>query len=543
MNDAAERVLVIGLDGLDIGLADHLMAQGELPALRGLRDRSARFLLEHGPATRTGLAGEHFASGLTPEAAQRSSVVMVDPSTCEVWQEGARFEPFFARLDARCVVFDATYTDLTRAPDAVGLVGWGAHDPGTTTTARPDDLLAEIPPYPSSDWLYAVPWPSVERTKAMGDALVDGVATRTRVANWLLTERFDDWELAIVVAGEPHSAAEGLWHGLDPAHPLHEHPSAPFAAEAVKNVYREADRLVATLLATCDPSRVVVFSMGGMGPNESDIASMVLLPELLFRWACGDTLLDVPREWSDSPCEVPLLSEDDSWELANPSWYPAPPEPVAPERSIARAVGSRIKRWVPIPRRAGAKRAAVPPDALSLEWQPASRYRDRWPQMAAFAVPSFYDGRIRVNLRGRERRGIVDPADYVTVLDELERLVRDCRDPRTGRPVVAAVERFRGDDPRSLPGTESDMTVVWSNHACAFEHPDHGLIGPVPYRRTGGHTRPYGFAYVAGRGIESDDYGVRSAFDVAPTVVELVGSPPLEGMCGQSLLAAVPERR
>ena len=162
--------------------------------------------------------------------------------------------------------------------------------------------------------------------------------------------------------------------------------------------------------------------------------------------------------------------------------------------------------------------------------------------MAAFAVPSFYDGRIRVNLRGRERLGVVDPADYVTVLDELERLVRGCRDPRTNQTVVAAVERFDGDDPGSLPGTEADMTVVWSTSTCAFDHPEHGLIGPVPYRRTGGHTRPYGFAYVAGSGIESDDFGVRSAFDVAPTVVELVGSSPLEGMCGRSLLAAVPER-
>ena len=339
MNGAAERVLVIGLDGLDIGFADQLMTQGELPALRELRDRSARFLLEHGAATRTGLAGEHFASGLTPEAAQRSSVVMVDPSTYEVWQEGARFEPFFARLDARCVVFDATYTDLTRAPDAVGLVAWGAHDPGTTTTAHPPDLLAEVPPYPSSEWLYAVPWPSVERTKAMGEALVDGLATRSRVANWLLAERFDDWELAIVVAGEPHSAAEGLWHGLEPTHPLHEHPSAPFAAEAVTDVYREADRLVATLVESCDPSRVVVFSMGGMGSNESDIASMVLLPELLFRWAGRDALLVVPPEWSNNPRDVPMLPEDVSWGHASTTWYPVPSEPGATKRSVAARSG------------------------------------------------------------------------------------------------------------------------------------------------------------------------------------------------------------
>ena len=73
--ESRRRVLVIGLDGLDIGFATQLMDAGELPALRACRDRSARFLLDHGPAARTGLAWEHFASGLTPEAGGRTSVV------------------------------------------------------------------------------------------------------------------------------------------------------------------------------------------------------------------------------------------------------------------------------------------------------------------------------------------------------------------------------------------------------------------------------------------------------------------------------------
>src|SRR5947209_4277180 len=132
-----QRVLVIGLDGLDVAFANRLMARGELPGLLTLRDRSARFLLDHGAATRTGLAWEHFASGLTPESAQRSSAVMFDPSTYEVWQEGARFEPFFARLNTRCVVFDAPYVDLTKAPEVSGVVGWGAHDPGVAAAAHP----------------------------------------------------------------------------------------------------------------------------------------------------------------------------------------------------------------------------------------------------------------------------------------------------------------------------------------------------------------------------------------------------------------------
>src|SRR5436190_842785 len=442
--DSAPRhtVLVIGLDGFDVGFADRLMAQGELPYLRALRDRGARFLLDHGAATRTGLAWEHFASGLTPESAQRSAIVMLDPSTYEVWQEGAWFEPFVAQLDARCIIFDA----------------------------------------------------------------------------------------------EPPSAAEAFWHGVDSSHPLHEHESAPFAAEALTNVYREIDRFVATLVDTCNPAAVVVFSMGGMGPNQSDIASMVLLPELIFRWTGHEALLDVPLEWSNAPAEWPVLADGISWDRATAGWYPGTRERRAVTRVGLRLVPSQLKRWLRKPQGAPTYRSSSP-RALPLDWQPATRYREWWPQMQAFAIPSFYDGRIRVNLRGRERDGVVDPSNYETVLEELESLIRACQDPHTGEPAAATIERPGISDPALLQGTDADLMVVWNRSLCGLEHPEHGLIGPVPFRRTGGHTGPFGFAVVVGNRAEVGDHGVRSAFDVAPTVVDLVGGSPLKNMDGRSLLS------
>lgn len=85
------RLLVIGLDGLELSYAEKLMDAGELPVLDKLRKRSATFLLEHGSAQRTGLAWEHVASGLSPQDGQRWSAVEFNPKTYEIWQEGARF--------------------------------------------------------------------------------------------------------------------------------------------------------------------------------------------------------------------------------------------------------------------------------------------------------------------------------------------------------------------------------------------------------------------------------------------------------------------
>jgi arylsulfatase A-like enzyme len=45
-------------------------------------------------------------------------------------------------------------------------------------------------------------------------------------------------------------------------------------------------------------------------------------------------------------------------------------------------------------------------------------------------------------------------------------------------------------------------------------------------------------AYVRGAGIVPGDRGVRSSFDVVPTLFDLLGEPAPKGLSGTSLLAA-----
>src|SRR6476660_3951192 len=126
-----QRVLAIGLDGLEVTLAERLMAAGEMPALADFCRRAARFRLDHGPAQRTGLAWDHVASGLSPEAGRRWAAVEFDPTSFMMAsQEGARFDPWWAPLDRRVLVFDTPYVDLRRARNTRGVVAWGRTIPG-----------------------------------------------------------------------------------------------------------------------------------------------------------------------------------------------------------------------------------------------------------------------------------------------------------------------------------------------------------------------------------------------------------------------------
>jgi predicted AlkP superfamily phosphohydrolase/phosphomutase len=541
------KVLVIGLDGYEQSIGDKFMAAGALPALAALRSRSARFLLEHGAATRTGLAWEHVSSGQSPDDARRWSAIHFDRDLYETWHEGTSLQPFPETLQARTVVFDPPYFDLRLAPSVRGVTNWGAHDPGVEAGARPPELSDEIRSrfgaYPAGDCMYEIVWPSPERTRSMGDLLVQAIEVRARAARWLLQERCPDWDLGFVVVSELHSAVEAFWHGMDPSHPLHAFPSAPVAADRLRAVYLATDALVKDLVSAFPDATVVTFAMNGMGPNRSDVASMALLPELLHRAEFQRPLLRVPGSWTKAPQGLPPIDGDKDWTYVVKCQMSELPAPLDLARRAAIRVIPESIRSMLRPERQIPTRTSDGSPRFPLDWMPAFLYQPHWHAMRFFALPSFYDGRIRINLAGREAQGMVAPAGYDSVCDEIESLVSACRDLRTGEPVVDHIQRCGGKDPRSMGPSESDLIVVWNGAALGFSHPAWGPIGPLPFRRPGGHSGPYGMAFVAGDNVPPGDYAVRSSFDVVPTIVELLGEQLPSGLSGHSLLSERLDRR
>jgi hypothetical protein len=275
--------------------------------------------------------------------------------------------------------------------------------------------------------------------------------------------------------------------------------------------------------------------MGGMGDNRSDVPSMLLLPELMYRHAFKAPLFKQPQEWPWFADGSPVrLSETDTWGARMAAGFAAPQKPRL-QRLASRMVPSFVKS---LTRRAPPQpKIRAHPERISLNWMPATAYRPFWHAMPAFALPSFYDGRIRVNLKGREVRGIVERNDYQRVLADVERVVRESIDPATRKSVVDFVEYTAPQDPGELAETQSDLVFVWKGTAASLEHPSLGRIGPVPYRRTGGHTGPSGVAFIRAQNLPAGERGTRSAFDVVPTIIELMGQPRAASLSGGSLLS------
>jgi predicted AlkP superfamily phosphohydrolase/phosphomutase len=525
---AGRRILVLGLDGFDVDLAERFAGEGLLPNFARLQTQGACFDLDAGRDKYSGLAWEHFSSGIRPSDGGRWSAVAFNKRTYQATQDQTVVRPFLADLAAKTVIFDFPYFDLSLAPNVRGITSWGAHDPGVAPASRPDGLHQEMTdrfgPYPAPEWIYGFCWPSPQRAQTAGEALTHATEVRSRASRWLLKERLPEWDLGVVVISECHSATEPLWHGVDANHPLHALESAPPAAAALRKVYAAIDHMIGDLHETFSDAILVLVAMHGMGSNDSDVPAMVLLPELLYRFAFGVPYMRPVEFLRELPDGIPVLAEDTHWGSALVQAVPH----FKPRLKFHERVARRIKRM------ATEKNQVL--SGTDLTWMPAARYSHFWPKMSAFALPSYYDGRVRINVAGREAWGIVPTVEYVNVCRQISDLVAQCRNLLNGKPVVSEIY-FPKQNPHDVGPNEADVYIVWEGAPLGLSHPSLGSIGPVPYNRTGGHTGNRGFLNVVGSDIPKGHHSVASSFDVVPTIIELLGLPRLPGVSGRSLVS------
>jgi hypothetical protein len=91
-----------------------------------------------------------------------------------------------------------------------------------------------------------------------------------------------------------------------------------------------------------------------------------------------------------------------------------------------------------------------------------------WSRTVAFSLPTDQHGYLRVNLAGREARGIVARSDYEGVCRRLEELLLGLR-TEAGEPVVKAVLSMAAAHGGEPPDVLPDLVVHWEDGACVPE--------------------------------------------------------------------------
>ncbi len=169
-----------------------------------------------------------------------------------------------------------------------------------------------------------------------------------------------------------------------------------------------------------------------------------------------------------------------------------------------------------------------------------------WARTRAFSYGVF--GNIVVNLRGRERDGIVEPgAEYEQVRDEIAARLLELRAP-DGEPVVAAVHRredlYAGPELAKIP----DLIVEFRDYAWLGKGNLTGRTPTIwdtiaprahPGATYAGSHRPDGIFVLAGPAARAGVELSAGIADVAPTALYLLGEPIPEELEGRLLAEAI----
>lgn len=281
--------------------------------------------------------------------------------------------------------------------------------------------------------------------------------------------------------------------------------------DAVRDVYAATDRAIGRVVqAAGEETPVLVFSLIGMSHNTS---RSDLLPAMLARVLAGDRSAAAAHEKLRAASllrrAVPL-----------------------PWRQV-------MKGWLPMAMQ----------DRLSLFWRTG---RADWSSTKAISLTADVHGYVRINLRGREARGIVEPGEeYDHVCAQIAEGLLGFVDSDTGEPVLQEVRRIdelfpTGGRRDALP----DLIVRWAASPCAntraIESPRFGRIpwptpGKNPNARSGNHTAE-AFVVAVGDGIEPGSSVDAEAhiLDLPPTILALLGEQVPPYMTGEVIREIAP---
>jgi len=509
------HVVVIGIDAAEACLIEQWAADGTLPNFAKIESLGCKYWLRNPLRTLPGTIWPEITSGQsagklplyfhprqlhTGEARRR-------PVTANELNTEHFYWTVAARSGCKVAVIDQVQTVLAPTFNGIQVVEWGLHDPTYGFATDPRGLADEIrarygvhPGHPTRSCdAHGVTRDGYEHLLR---SLIRGTVKKTELLLDLIAR--ESWDLFTCNFGEAHCAGHQLWHFHDPASPAYD-PDAPEALKAgLRSVYKQIDSGVGALLnAMSSDTAILIFTSHGMGPY---IGGPQMLPEVLARLGLssgGDSAfarsmrsaktkaLHMPKQLH--PVLRPLLE-------------------VWPLKRIQEGAGSLL-------------------DPLES------------PQTRAASLINNRCGAIRLNMKGREPFGSVEPGPETERLVEMIRRELLClKDPRTNQPiveeVVTATEVFGREHHEDTP----DIIVVFRTDLGLLEECVSESVGLIRvacnyrgYPRTGDHTGESRLWILAPGMTPARSRKEGDVLDIAPTVLSLLNVPLPEWFEGRPL--------
>jgi predicted AlkP superfamily phosphohydrolase/phosphomutase len=496
------KLMMILLDAIEPSLVERWMEDGSLPNLRKLR-QSGRFGRLASDLKIAGLPWLPLYTGRR-DAAVPPYFLIWNPKSMSLERLPASVldVPIFWRNlpqnGLRAIVVDMPFVSKPVPFDGIEITAWMTHDTiFESTQTSPEKLGPYLIEKYGRDLRFKETYGTLGPAEFQGvkDRLVDMTRRVTDLALDFL--HHEKWDLFVVGYSTLHSAGHKLWDQTNVrGDPDHAQTSRP-----LQDVYIAADRAVGRLLAALDPQTyVLVLSVHGMRSNST---CNEILPEMLQR-----ALADEMSTPSNSGGWLRKLRQLVPYELRH-----------------------RIKSRLPLRMQ----------DLLTSYWRSGV---GNWQYKKAFTIASDVQGMIRLNLQGREKRGIVPPAEYEAVCRQIINGLKTFIDADTGLPIIREVVHtdaiLREHAPADI---YPDLLVDWADTpAAAHRAVSSPVFGAIPWPtpgynpegRSGNHTMT-GMLLAVGPDITAGPIESARVIDIAPTVLDLLGQPVPEEMDGRPI--------
>lgn len=523
-NTRRTPVFMIGWDGATFDLIRPWVAEGKLPNIARLMEKGVHGPLRSTIPPWTFPAWTSFMTGKNPGKHGIFDFLRSRPGTYDLeFVNGShrRARTFWDLLSAAGRKVISISVPCTFPPEPVNGIMISGFDfpgegPGSFVDARGmhppelyDELCATVGPHP-------IDAPIInEINQGRMDLVLERVLAtlRQKAATAKYLMKHHPWDCFMILFGESDGTGHQFWKYCDPKSPLF--VDQPELRDSILRVYQELDRQAGELLALL-PADATVLMMSDHGFG--GVGNWVLYPNC---WLREEGFVHFRR-----PMALRLARVLDAIKLRAvatlPAWFQR-----FLYRFAGRALGgieSRVRYGM-------------------IDWSKTEAYFDENPY---FPV-------VRVNLKGRQPAGIVEPgAHYEQVRDRLIEKLEAWRHPETGCPIVT--KAYRREEVYTGPCVEEAADVIpkWAQHngysyAYKLSSKSPGLkwIEQVdPHRpdnlkffssKSGTH-RDDGIFLAHGPAIQCGKTvaGAR-IIDLAPTLLHLLGVPVPEDMDGNVL--------
>jgi predicted AlkP superfamily phosphohydrolase/phosphomutase len=505
----ANKVMIIGLDGVPLDIIQRWAASGHLPTLRRLMKEGASGQLRSTIPPTSGPSWSSFVTGMNPgktgiyDFLYRKEGTYHFPPVNASQRGGTTVWRYLSEAGYRVGVLNLPMSYPVEQINGFMVSGWMT--PYTATDfIHPPELAAELEQEIGQYRIYPTETFTESRKDSFLKATYDLLDMRTRTALYLARTKRSDVFMAIFF--DTDRVLHQLWHYLDPEHPWR--TDTEDRERVVRDYFQKVDESIGRLLEYADEETlVIILSDHGMGCANNFI--------VLNNWLLDTGLLRLKR---------------DPWTRTKEFMF---------RRGFTLRNVHQVADRLHLARQAEYVAGYFVDHLLKLAF--LSFLDVDWSQSKAYSFGRHL-GSIYINVKGREPQGIVEPgAEYEAVRDEIEHLAYDFRDPRTGRKMIGQV--LRREEIYTGPHLERAPDLILRPHEPSdifFGLADFGHRETVStvYRYSGMH-RDYGMLIMKGPGVRQERAIEGAAIqDIAPTVLHTMGLPVPADMDGRMLADA-----